>query len=56
MLFIMYLVYGFICNYILIIILEYKFDIQMKDFIREFMYFDIFDGFKFGLNGEVGEV
>lgn len=28
----------------------------MKDFIREFMYFDIFDGFKFGLNGEVGEV
>lgn len=56
---IMYLVHGFTCNYILIIIKnisEYKLDIQMKDSIREFMYPDTSDGLKFGLNGEAGEV
>lgn len=53
---IMYLVHGFTCHYILIIISEYKLDIQMKDSIREFMYPDTSDGLKFGLNGEAGEV
>lgn len=53
---IMYLLNAFTCFYILIIISEYKLDIQMKESIREFMYPDTSDGLRFGLNGEAGEV